>query len=116
MTNLVWNIKNGELEQVMEVIKIKQIDVNSQIDGRYPLHFAADFGQNDVLSFLIEKGAKVDVVDKHSITPLLAAIWEGHTKCVETLIKKGASTKGTTPDGVPYIEATEKEDIKELLK
>jgi len=25
--------------------------------------------------------------DKHGITPILAAIWEGHTSCVELLLK-----------------------------
>lgn len=28
--------------------------------------------------------------DKHGITPILAAIWEGHTSCVEYLLKKVA--------------------------
>lgn len=116
MANLVWSIKNGELDRVQEDIELKQIDVNSEINGRYPLHYAADFGQVEVLSYLIKKGAKVDVEDKHGITPLLAAIWEGHTKCVQMLLEKGASKSGTTPDGIPYIEAAEKEDIKILLK
>ena len=68
--------------------------------------------------------------DKHGISPLLAAIWEGHTSCVQFLLEKvrknteikmltclqGASKCGTAPDGSSYIEAAEKEEIKALLR
>ena len=30
-------------------------------EGRYPLHFAADYGQLEVLKYLISKGADVNV-------------------------------------------------------
>ena len=33
------------------------------------------------------QGAKVDATDKHGITPVLAAIWEGHTACVQYLLE-----------------------------
>ena len=32
--------------------------------------------------------------DKHGISVLLAAIWEGHTKCVEFLIQKVRYVEG----------------------
>jgi len=114
--DLVWSIKNGELDQVQEVFDLKNIDVNSEINGRYPLHYAADYGQTEVLEYLINKGANVNLADKHGISPLLAAIWEGHTKCVKLLLTKGASKNGTTPDGKTYLEVAEKDDIRELLQ
>lgn len=57
----------------------------------------------------------LQVTDKHDITPLLAAIWEGHTQCVQLLIEKGADKNGKTPDGSKYLEVAEKEDIRKLL-
>lgn len=54
--------------------------------------------------------------DKHGITTLLAAIWEGHTNCVKLLLEKGARPNGVTPDGTSYLDAAEKEEIKELLE
>ena len=37
-------------------------DVNRTLDGgRRPLHYAADFGQTDVVAYLISKGADVNV-------------------------------------------------------
>lgn len=79
-----------------------------------PLHYAADYGQTTVLNYLLDKGADPNVsvyiqdnifvltnmyylinlkyiifqmLDKHGISVLLAAIWEGHTDCVKTLLK-----------------------------
>lgn len=31
------------------------------VDGRYPIHFAADYGQAEVVEYLISKGADVNV-------------------------------------------------------
>ena len=77
-------------------------DVNAELlNGRNPLHYAADYGQVDVIEYLLTKGANIDVSgvsyditillqlpDKHGITALLAAIFEGHTECVRLLISK----------------------------
>jgi len=116
MSDLAWAVKNGDLEQVKELVESKGADVNLTIDGRLPLHYASDYGQLEVLQFLASKGAKLDTKDKHGISPLLAAIWEGHTSCVKFLIEKGAPKTGTAPDGTSYVEAAEKEEIKALLR
>lgn len=58
----------------------------------------------------------LQATDKHGITTLLAAIWEGHTNCVKLLLEKGAKPDGLTPDGTSYLEAAEKDEIKQLLK
>ena len=37
-------------------------DVNAELmNGRNPLHYAADYGHADVLEYLLSKGAKIDV-------------------------------------------------------
>ncbi|XP_022229578.1 myotrophin isoform X1 [Drosophila obscura] len=112
---VIWTIKNGEFDAVQDAFKNDALKVNEEIKGRYPIHYAADFGQLKVLEFLILKGADVNKKDKHGITPLLAAIWEGHTSCVEFLLKKGANKSDSTPDGQSYIEAAESDEIKKLL-
>jgi len=116
MSDLAWAVKNGDMEQVKEMVEAKGTDVNTAIDGRLPLHYASDYGQLEVIRYLLSKGAKVDSPDKHGISPLLAAIWEGHTTCVQFLVEKGASKAGTAPDGSSYVEAAEKEEIKALLR
>lgn len=35
------------------------------------------------------------MVDKHGISVILAAIWEGHTECVKVLLKHVSVSTGT---------------------
>jgi len=90
--------------------------VNAPIDGRNPIHYAADYGQLEVLQYLVDKGADLNVTDKHGISAILAAIWEGHTDCVKLMLSKGASKTGSTPDGTSYLDAAEKPEMKQLLR
>lgn len=53
--------------------------------------------------------------DKHGITAILAAIWEGHKDCVKLLLEKGAKKDGVAPDGKAYIECAENNEIKQML-
>lgn len=116
MSDFLWSLKNGDMEQVKDFVENKGVDINANIDGRQPIHYAADYGQKEVLNYLIEKGANIDAKDKYGISALLAAIWEGHTSCVQLMLEKGASKVGSTPEGSSYIDAAEKPEIKELLK
>uniref|UniRef100_A0A1L8E7W7 Putative myotrophin n=1 Tax=Haematobia irritans TaxID=7368 RepID=A0A1L8E7W7_HAEIR len=88
MSDVIWSIKNGELDQVQASVGEKSSILNTKYNGRYPLHYAADYGQHEVLEYLINMGAEIDVTDNHGITPLLAAVWEGHTRCVKLLLDK----------------------------
>lgn len=93
-------------------------DVNRTLDsGRKPLHIVADFGQKDVMEFLISTGADVNVgdrqtrrwegmcysekitaflslqaTDKHGLTPLICACLENHVACVKLLLEKVGGT------------------------
>ncbi|GAU98812.1 hypothetical protein RvY_09905 [Ramazzottius varieornatus] len=113
---LKWSLKNGDLDQLKDLIDKKAIDIRKPVDGRAPIHYAADYGQKEVIEYLISKGADVNAVDKHGISALLAAIWEGHTDCVRLLLQKGASKDGKSPDGTSYLDCAEKTEIKSLLR
>lgn len=115
MSELVWGIKNGDLEQVKDIVDNKKLNVNEEIDGRPPILYAADYGQKDVIEYLIAAGADVNLKDKHGITAILAAIWEGHKECVRLLLDKGARIDGLAPDGSTYIESAENNEIKAML-
>uniref|UniRef100_A0A8C7QB63 Myotrophin n=1 Tax=Oncorhynchus mykiss TaxID=8022 RepID=A0A8C7QB63_ONCMY len=84
---LMWALKNGDLDEVKTLMKDE--DVNRTLEGgRKPLHYAADCGQAEMLEFLLSKGADVNAPDKHGITPLLSATYEGHLTCVKILLEK----------------------------
>ena len=37
------------------------------IDGRTPLHYAADYGQSEVVRYLLEKGANANVSNNQNL-------------------------------------------------
>lgn len=97
-----------DLERKSFVFNWQNIQVNQDVNGRTLLHYAADYGQSEVVNYLVSKGADVNVslrkiennrrknwklfsfsqaLDKHGISPLLAAIWEGHVNCVKILLQ-----------------------------
>uniref|UniRef100_A0A7N9DEC3 Myotrophin n=1 Tax=Macaca fascicularis TaxID=9541 RepID=A0A7N9DEC3_MACFA len=85
----MWALKNGDLDEVKDYVA-KGEDVNRTLEGgRKPLHYAADCGQLEILEFLLLKGADINAPDKHHITPLLSAVYEGHVSCVKLLLSKG---------------------------
>uniref|UniRef100_A0A3B4GQI2 Myotrophin-like n=1 Tax=Pundamilia nyererei TaxID=303518 RepID=A0A3B4GQI2_9CICH len=86
--DLIWTLKTGDLDEVKATLQTAE-HVNRTLDGgRKPLHYAADFGQTDVVEFLISKGADINAPDKHGFTPLMTACFEGHLSCVKLLLEK----------------------------
>ncbi|KAG9465325.1 hypothetical protein GDO78_018503 [Eleutherodactylus coqui] len=84
---LMWALKNGDLDAVKEFIS-GGVDVNRLLEGgRKPLHYAADCGQDEILEYLLAKGADINGADKN--------------------------VKG--PDGLSALESTDNQSIKELL-
>ncbi|EGG20490.1 12 days embryo spinal ganglion cDNA [Cavenderia fasciculata] len=111
-----WAVKNGDLSNVKTAVEadpkiLNKLDANQ----RGPAHWAADFNQVEVLTYLISKKVNVDQKDKYGITPLLAAVYEGHVESVALLVKSGASVKTEGPDGRTAVEAAESEPIKKAL-
>ena len=108
---LSWLLKTGDLEE----LKRELADVNALVKGRTPLHIAADFGQTEVLAWLLSRGAAVEALDRDGLSVLLAAVAEDHEDAVRLLLLHGADPSRSGPDGRPYAEWTSNPDIKALL-
>jgi ankyrin repeat protein len=70
----------------------------------------------EVAQYLVSKGASVDAQDAFGITPLLAAVYEGHKGMVEFLLSKGANKNVKGPDGMTPAEAANDDEIRDLLQ
>jgi ankyrin repeat protein len=112
---LSWTmgITNVDEKDALEAIKIcieQGVDVNAANDkGDTALHGAAASGRNEVVTFLVDKGAKLDVKDKQGRTPLDVAMGVGaragaaHDSTAELLRKLLAASapEKTTAENTP---------------
>jgi uncharacterized protein len=57
--------------------------------GIYPLILASQQGRSDVINFLIEQNAALDVVDEYGNNALWAACYAENSGCIEALIDAG---------------------------
>eukprot|EP00008_Paramoeba_atlantica_P009908 CAMPEP_0201479500 /NCGR_PEP_ID=MMETSP0151_2-20130828/4198_1 /ASSEMBLY_ACC=CAM_ASM_000257 /TAXON_ID=200890 /ORGANISM="Paramoeba atlantica, Strain 621/1 / CCAP 1560/9" /LENGTH=241 /DNA_ID=CAMNT_0047861027 /DNA_START=57 /DNA_END=782 /DNA_ORIENTATION=- len=101
--------------------------------GYTPLHNAAFYGNFEICSFLLEKGAQIDGVSKNDIqTPLHAAVANGHLKVVTLFVENGANFCVTSFGGMNvlhwaignshekivkyFLSLPDKEKIKQLIE
>lgn len=112
----LWCIKNGEINDLKALLEKSSTKVDELILKKRPaiLH-AADYGQTEIVKYLIEKGANVNVFDEYGICPLLAAVWESHAETAEVLLKNGANKNVKSPEGKNLKEEASNDKIRALL-
>ena len=74
-------------QEKLESLEGYDADFNAcDYSGRTALHVAASSGQQDLVKWLLERGASVHVRDSNNETPLLAAVKAGHMPIVRVRI------------------------------
>lgn len=58
-------------------------------DGIYPLILASQQGRRDVIEFLLEQHAELDVIDQYGNNALWAACYADNSDCITALIQAG---------------------------
>lgn len=81
--------KLGDLKALKRVLKKNNVDILDS-DENTPLHYAAQYGQEEVAEYLLKLQANVNAADKFDTTPLHKAVASGNEKMVSLLIVSGA--------------------------
>ena len=82
------------------------VDLDASFDGGEgytAAHFAAWDGKDEILYYLLDAGAKADVVGEDGYTPIFLAAAGGHLDCVEDLVEKGADVNRRLKDDNIYF-------------
>ncbi|MGZ4995620.1 MAG: ankyrin repeat domain-containing protein [Methylobacter sp.] len=85
----------------------------------YPLILASQQGRSDVVQFLIEQGAELDVLDLYGNNALWAACYSGNSDCIDALINAGIdinyqnSAAGAT--ALIFAASSDRESVVEQL-
>jgi len=76
-------------------------------DGWGAVHYLADAGKLEMLQFMIEKGADINLIDKrYGLSPLFLATFNDHYEVVQALIDAGADWNFRDKDGETVFHAT----------
>lgn len=81
----------GDLYRLKRLIGAGADPSKTDYDGRSPLHLAASKGYEDIVEFLIQKEAPVNIKDNYGNTPLFEAIKHGYDHVASLLVESGAS-------------------------
>ncbi|TAN66564.1 MAG: ankyrin repeat domain-containing protein [Methylobacter sp.] len=88
-------------------------------DGIYPLILASQQGRSDVVRFLIDRDAALDVVDPYGNNALWAACYADNSDCIDALIQAGVdinhqnSASGAT--ALIFAASSGRENVVEQL-
>ena len=105
MNPLHWASEAGHLDCI-KLLVTAGLDVNERtrdlvytprsviVAGTTALILAARGGNQDIVSFLIENGASIDVVDEDGMTALLYTVKNNNYKCLHVLVESGADIDG----------------------
>lgn len=83
----------GDLETLISELEADPslLHQASLYDRQSLLHLAASNGQIDVLSWLLDRSIRPDVLNRNKQTPLMLAAMHGKISCVEKLLHAGAN-------------------------
>lgn len=89
-SSILKTIKEGNLTALAKIFP-EENDINAVYDGYTPLCYAVKMGVNtQVLDFLLENGAKIDLPSGGRKNPLMYAVKYRRTDLIKYLVGKGA--------------------------
>ncbi|KAL1257738.1 hypothetical protein QQF64_010982 [Cirrhinus molitorella] len=108
---LLQNDHNADVESKMMVNRTTE-------SGFTPLHIAAHYGNINVATLLLNRGAAVDFMARNDITPLHVAAKRGNGNMVKLLLDRGAKIDAKTKDGLTPLHCGARsghEQVVEML-
>ncbi|XP_053162997.1 ankyrin-3 isoform X36 [Hemicordylus capensis] len=106
---LLQNDHNADVESKMMVNRTTE-------SGFTPLHIAAHYGNINVATLLLNRGAAVDFTARNDITPLHVASKRGNTNMVKLLLDRGAKIDAKTRDGLTPLHCGARSGHEQVVR
>lgn len=107
----------GSFEKLKKFIEKHPDAINNRNQNESTaLMFAAGGGHADKVELLINKGAKIDCVNKHQCSALILASHYGHYDCVKLLLEAGADITIPGRNGETAEQKAKTPAVRQLFK
>ncbi|KAH7056462.1 ankyrin repeat-containing domain protein [Linnemannia elongata] len=113
MSHNIWlAASDGDLAAVKAFINEKGVSINAQDEFGYSaLHAAASYGHKELITYLLENGADVNIQDPEGDSPLFVC---ETVDIAEMLVKAGADAKHINENEMTAAENAEEEEWLEV--
>jgi ankyrin repeat protein len=108
---IVWAMARGYRQLALQFI-----DGGADPRAGLALARAAERGYDEIVARLLEKQVDVDDGGGAKTTPLQFAVYDGHVKCVELLLKHGADSKRVGAAARAALEASADPNHRRILE
>lgn len=103
---LCWRGGDGALEKVRDLIETKQVKVNDVDENNVTaLRFAAQYNHEDILRYLLSKGASPKIRAEDGRDPLFSAVEKRNIEIVQILLEHGANPSSRCGETCPLVQA-----------
>lgn len=106
-------------EEIVRFLILKSADVNAPSQNGfqvYPLHSAVANNHLDIVQYLIDAGAKINIVQKMGLTPLHSAAQNGNIEMIILLLEHGADITIKMEGGKLAADLAEEKGFKEIAE
>ncbi|KAG8225070.1 hypothetical protein J437_LFUL000049 [Ladona fulva] len=102
---ILWAAEHGDLSLVKKLIELEGICLLKEHDkdGYTPLHRACYNGHEDIVEYLVEKGADLDATTSDGWQPLHSACNWNFARCAKILLEHGANINAKTNGGLTAL-------------
>jgi len=104
----------GNAKLVKFLVENRKAFVNK--DGWSPIHYAVISGDLEIVSILINAGAKIDALSPNESTPLMYAARYGHIRVVKLLLDKGADLSAVNNQDLTPIDFAKMYNQSEIAR
>lgn len=108
-------VKENNLQKLSSSFKKDQVNELSE-EGLGLIHWAADRNATEILRFLLDKNADVNLKDSDGQTALHYASSCGNSECIEILLKHGADKELIDLAGMTCFDVAFDDNIKHSLQ
>ena len=111
--DFLYNIQEGDINKVTKCLRQHPHLASKLCENLYPIHWAADRGNADMVHILLKYGADVNAQDIDGQTALHYACSVGSDSVIQILLKSSADKKISDNEGLKPDDVLEDDDIRE---